>query len=369
MHCRRFAADCRKKQECPIGKSVSQPFFSIGITTYNRPDLLKEALESILAQDFHDFEVIVGNDYQAEVLTGEVLGISDPRIRFINHPRNLREIGNMNALLGLAEGRYFTWLFDDDLYEPGFLRSAHEGLAGSDFPPALFPSHRVVRGAERAPTEGILCRRLQIFDGREYLKNYFSGRAKIISTCGLFDAEVLRRVVGGVEEMSASPIGLYSEYFFLVRCALLGRIAYMDAPFVVFRAHSGSWGETNVELATYLDAGEQLIRRSEEVLRHPDLRDDYERNLLAVCKIHLSTFSYAAVRVERSAGASGVFAAVRAASRVLKEISRVRKILGNGMRFRTQLRMVPIIAKCMYLVGFAVAYYEWRKRKERRNAS
>ena len=50
----------------------------------------------------------------------------DPRIRFVNHPTNLREVGNMNALLREATGRYFTWLFDDDLYEPGFLKAAYD---------------------------------------------------------------------------------------------------------------------------------------------------------------------------------------------------------------------------------------------------
>ena len=54
---------------------MSQPFFSIGITAYNRHDLLREALGSILSQGFDDFEVIVGNDYQAEKLTREMFGI------------------------------------------------------------------------------------------------------------------------------------------------------------------------------------------------------------------------------------------------------------------------------------------------------
>ena len=39
------------------------PFFSIGVTTYNRKELLKQTLISIINQTFTDFEVIVGNDY------------------------------------------------------------------------------------------------------------------------------------------------------------------------------------------------------------------------------------------------------------------------------------------------------------------
>ena len=68
-----------------------KPFFSIGVTTYNRPEMLKQTLMSISAQTFSDFEVIVGNDYIQEPLSAELLGIMDPRIRFINHPQNLGE--------------------------------------------------------------------------------------------------------------------------------------------------------------------------------------------------------------------------------------------------------------------------------------
>ncbi|MBE0596224.1 MAG: glycosyltransferase family 2 protein, partial [Desulfuromonadales bacterium] len=251
------------------------PFVSIGITTYNRHDLLREALASILAQSFTDFEVIVGNDYQAETLTGEMLGIDDPRIRFVNHPQNLREVGNMNALLALASGRYFTWLFDDDLYEPGFLQAAHEALVKTGFPPALFPSYRVVKGTATAPAPAIGPGAVRQLDGGEYLRGYFSGRLKLISTCGLFATETLRQVVGGIEELSGSAVGLYSEYHFLIRCALLERLVYLDAPYVVFRAHDGSWGANNRDLAIYLHAGEALVRRCSEILLHPLLRRDY----------------------------------------------------------------------------------------------
>lgn len=347
---------------------MAQPFFSIGITTYNRHELLREALDAILSQDFSDFEVIVGNDYQAEVLTGEMLGISDSRIRIVNHPKNLREIGNMNALLVMASGRYFTWLFDDDLYEPGFLRAAHEALLETGFPPALFPSYRVVRGAEASPTKNLPFRRPELFTGREYLARYFSGRAKLISTCGLFEIGTLRSVIGGMEELSSSPIGLYSEFLFLVRCAMLERIAYLDIPFVIFRAHASSWGETNLELPTYLEAGEQLIRRSSAILSQASLRQDYAKNFLGVSKIHLATFCFAAVRVEIHRGTAGILAIYKAAGRVFRELSRVRRFFSEeslSTRIRLNLGLLPIAVKCAYLVSYSVAYYWWRNRKDK----
>ena len=271
-----------------VGEGMTtQPFFTIGVTTYNRRELLKQALASILAQTFTDFEVIVGNDCTDEVLSGELLGISDPRIRFVNHPRNLQELGNMNALLSMASGRYFTWLADDDFYVPDFLQTGHDLLVETGFPPGFFTSYRIVRGTDALPTKLLFQGPVRVLTGREFLGNYFSGRLKIISSYGLFDTSALRSIVGGMEELCSSAVGVYGEYLFLVKCALLGKIVYINAPFVLFRAHVGSWGGTNIDLDKYREAGPELVRRCGEVLRHPSLSDDLNRNLLGICRIHL----------------------------------------------------------------------------------
>lgn len=341
------------------------PFLTIAITTYNRHDLLREALLCILAQDFDDYQVIVGNDYQAEVLTCEMLGISDRRVRIINHPVNLREVGNMNALLAAAQGRYFTWLFDDDFYEPGFFRAVHTALQEHNFPPALFPSYRVVRGTEYNPTEQLRCQQSLEFCGRDFLRAYFSGTARLISTCGLFDTVKLRQLTGGMTPLANSTIGLYSEFYFLIQCALFDRIVFMNAPYVVFRAHQGSWGETNTDLHTYYAAGEQLVRRSAQILHDEKLYRDLQRNLVAVCKIHLSTFCFAAVRYVHAEKRRGPSAVIRALTLLLPEISRQYGLVANAAvatgGLLLNLRFAGLWLKCIYLILFSFAYHWWKK--------
>jgi glycosyltransferase involved in cell wall biosynthesis len=343
---------------------MSQPFFSIGITTYNRHDLLKEALASILSQDFTDFEVIVGNDYQAEILNGEILGVSDPRIRFVNHPQNLREIGNMNSLLELASGRYFTWLFDDDLYEPGFLQTAYEVLAKTGFPPAFFSSYKVVAGSDIFCSKTIAYKSVQLLSGREYLHKYFTHQLKIISTCGLFETVSLRNIVGGVEELCTSAIGLYSEYLLLVRCALLGRIAYIDAPFVIFRSHSGSWTESNADLTIYFEAGENLVRRCAEVLRREGVSVDFEFDLRGVCKLHLTPLSLVSARVELAQGKSGVCAALNAINKVTQGVAAIRNVYIHAIgvdRYWTRFLFFLMKIKCICMVLHTFGMY-WMKK-------
>src|SRR4051812_39807614 len=97
------------------------PQITIGITTYNRIGYLRECVNSLLASSYQDFEIIIGNDYVQQTLQCSDIGVTDPRVRILNHPVNLGELGNLKALLNAARGEYFTWQADDDYYSPRFL--------------------------------------------------------------------------------------------------------------------------------------------------------------------------------------------------------------------------------------------------------
>jgi glycosyltransferase involved in cell wall biosynthesis len=337
-----------------------QPFVTIGIPTFNRHDLLREALNSVLAQSFTDFEIIVGNDYTAEILTCDMIGISDSRVRIVNYPENLKEVGNMNALLELATGRYFTWLFDDDLYEPGFLKTAHNCLERTGFPPAFFSSFRMLKVAEKFLPHKLQCDTMIELTGREFLSWYSANRPQIGSTCGLFDTVALKNIVGGVEDLCGAVIGIYCEYLFLVKCALLGRIVYIDAPYYVFRRHADSASESNQDLENHLVAGQELVRRSGEVLRHPTLVDDYSANLMKICKIHIITFAYVSSRFEFARKKFGVGTIYRALSQHWKESSRTRQLYASQVGdtgFRSKLTFLKLNTFCCYLIVRLLAHF------------
>jgi glycosyltransferase involved in cell wall biosynthesis len=329
----------------------SQPFFTIGVPTYNRSGLLRETIDSILAQDFSDFEVIVGNDYTSEILSGEMLGITDPRIRFVNHPVNLREVGNMNALLELADGRYFTWLFDDDLFESGYLQTAHKTLIQTGFPQALFSSYHVIDDNQKVLNSAPATGKLKQFSGVTFLTEYCAERLAIISTSGFFDTVALREKVGRVEELCDSAIGLYCEYLFLVRCAALHKIVYLDTPFVIFRAHVSSWGESNTELDKYRSAGQNLLRRCTEVLCRIDLSDTATPILLGLAKIHLISYATKLVAYETNMGGSK-YHALRQFNREADIIRTECKSQSGSWRLAEAFRFLLIqLYCCRFILG------------------
>jgi glycosyltransferase involved in cell wall biosynthesis len=92
------------------------PKISVLIPTYRYGRFLKEAIESVLTQEFREFEVIISDDCsndESECVIREFAG-RDPRIRFELQSRNLGMVQNWNWCLSRARGKYVKFLFGDD---------------------------------------------------------------------------------------------------------------------------------------------------------------------------------------------------------------------------------------------------------------
>lgn len=99
------------------------PKVSVIVPTYNRPDRLRTALESLAAQTFQDFEVIVVNDAGCDV--GFVIAACADRHRIttLTHDRNRGLAAARNSGLRAAKGTYIAYLDDDDRYLPNHLET------------------------------------------------------------------------------------------------------------------------------------------------------------------------------------------------------------------------------------------------------
>jgi glycosyltransferase involved in cell wall biosynthesis len=97
------------------------PLFSVLIPTFNRFDLLQEAIDSVLAQDFQDFEVIVSDNWSADG-TREVLEkYTDPRVIITRPPTHVPMPFNWEHARSAATGKYLVPLADDDALVGGAL--------------------------------------------------------------------------------------------------------------------------------------------------------------------------------------------------------------------------------------------------------
>jgi glycosyltransferase involved in cell wall biosynthesis len=100
---------------------MNPPIVSICIPTFNRPRLLKEAIQSCLNQTFSDFEIIITDNSANDDSRTIVREFSDVRLRYFKNENNIGPHANSARALSLATGKYIKWLMDDDLLKPEFL--------------------------------------------------------------------------------------------------------------------------------------------------------------------------------------------------------------------------------------------------------
>jgi glycosyltransferase involved in cell wall biosynthesis len=110
--------------------SNHRPRVSIGMPVYNGERFLKEALHSILAQTFEDFELIISDNASTDGTQKicQAYAAQDRRIRYYRNEQNLGAAWNYNRVFELSTGEYFKWVAYDDLYASEYLERCVEVL-------------------------------------------------------------------------------------------------------------------------------------------------------------------------------------------------------------------------------------------------
>ena len=113
---------------------------TIGMPVYNGERFIREALDSVLAQTFTDFELLIA-DNASDDATPDIIAeytAADPRIRHVRHERNLGSAGNHNYLVEQATTPLFKWAAADDLHAPTHVERC---IAQLDEHPELIGAH------------------------------------------------------------------------------------------------------------------------------------------------------------------------------------------------------------------------------------
>lgn len=87
---------------------------TIAIPVYNREGLIRRAVESALAQDVSDMEILVVDNCSTDHTWDVLHTYSDSRLRLVRNESNVGLFGNFNCCLNLAQGQYLRFLCSDD---------------------------------------------------------------------------------------------------------------------------------------------------------------------------------------------------------------------------------------------------------------
>lgn len=96
---------------------------TIGMPVHNDEKYVGEALDSLLAQTYLGFEIIISDNASTDK-TSEICHYyerRDPRVHYIRQPQNCGPNANFNYLLSIARGEFFMWSASDDRWSPNFV--------------------------------------------------------------------------------------------------------------------------------------------------------------------------------------------------------------------------------------------------------
>ncbi|MBU7008561.1 glycosyltransferase family 2 protein [Phosphitispora fastidiosa] len=100
-----------------------KPLVTIGLPVYNGERFLRLALESLLAQDYENFELIISDNASTDT-TAEICHqyrVMDKRIRYVRNDTNLGAAKNFNRVFELSVGKYFMWAAHDNLWDKTYI--------------------------------------------------------------------------------------------------------------------------------------------------------------------------------------------------------------------------------------------------------
>jgi O-antigen biosynthesis protein len=134
---------CQRTGVASVATFTRRPMVSVIVPTHNRPDRLREALASIQAQTYQDFEIIIVNDGAVDVAP-VIAGLNNGgRITCITHDRNRGLAAARNTGIRVAKGKYIAYLDDDDRYLPNHLETLVAFLESSECKAAYTDAWRI----------------------------------------------------------------------------------------------------------------------------------------------------------------------------------------------------------------------------------
>lgn len=219
-----------------MSRKALPPFFSVIIPAYNCAHLIPETLDSVLAQDFRDFEIIVVNDGSTDS-TAEVLGSyanTHKDTISVIHQENKGEGGGRNSGIFAARGKYLAFLDGDDIWFPWTLQTYYKVLTANNSPSILIAS-----GQEFTTIESISALQqgsLQLVPYEDYY-SAASRRYLPVGTPGTVIKTEEAHKVNGLSEDRV--IGIDQEIF--LKLGTAKGIAHITSPITVaIRRHDGN---------------------------------------------------------------------------------------------------------------------------------
>lgn len=211
-----------------------KPRVSVCIPCWNSENRIGKALDSVLAQTYADFEIVVSDNASTDSTVDVVRAFRDSRIRLNQNPANVGCWANHNIAWHLSTSDLITFLHSDDTYEPHRLATLVEAM--DEYPNAAFAYNAVILVTSNGAVQEILRSHpestvLSGLDELRYQLGYNTG------TMGIVNPPFVRRQamekVGGYDIRFAYAGDRHLHW----RLCTLGQVAYCAEPLYRYLVH------------------------------------------------------------------------------------------------------------------------------------
>lgn len=201
------------------------PLVSVLMTAYNREKYIAEAIESVLASTFRDFELIIVDDASTDntVAIARKFESADCRVKVFVNEQNLKQFPNRNKAASLAKGKYLKYFDSDDIMYPNCLEVTISSMLA--FPDAAAGCEHKAE-SEKLPV---------VYSPKEsYINHYFKGNLLLFTgpTDCIFKKSVFKEL-GGFDE----SIGILADTLFMLKLGAKYNVVGFQKGLTFYRRH------------------------------------------------------------------------------------------------------------------------------------
>ena len=206
---------------------------SIVLPTYNGERFITDAIESIIAQTYDNWELIIVNDCSSDgtVSIIEKYLRNDTRIRLINNEKNLKLPNSLNVGFKNAKGNLLTWTSDDNLYFPSAIEDMVNTIKSSGNIMLAYADCNIINEAGNQIGIALLPSPYHIVLGNN------------IGACFLYTREAYEKV-GNYDD----DLFLAEDYDYWIRIYQKGEFKHLEKILYSCRRHSASLTSTKKEM-------------------------------------------------------------------------------------------------------------------------
>ena len=280
----------RSKKNNSILDGLNQPHVSVVVPAYNAAHTISQAINSILAQSFIDFELIICNDASIDKTQSILETHFDYRLQIITNEKNLGAGLSRDRAIAISKGEWLAFGDADDLWQPNRLEKLLQA-AGADTNVMVFDDimichdvnnnlvrWRPVHGQKAFGTHGVYARDIRL---EEYI------RSNRLVVQPIIPSHIVKK-----NKLQHSNRRFAEDAEFFIRVALAGaRLRYLPEPLYLYRITPGS--------ATAVASDTSLMRRCLEDCMHieniPEAVQQALMDKIAALRVNESLYKLVAI--------------------------------------------------------------------------